>query len=88
MWIGPSNLRIKEKTMSKERETVLNVAGMTCMSCVRHVDRALRDIPGVSAVEVRLSEGEVLVKHDAEQASIEAMSDALREEGYEATPAP
>lgn len=74
--------------MSKERETVLNVAGMTCMSCVRHVDRALREIPGVSEVEVRLSEGKVLVQHDAAEAPIEAMTDALREEGYEATPAP
>jgi len=29
--------------MSHQRETLLNVGGMTCMSCVRHVDTALRD---------------------------------------------
>jgi copper chaperone len=77
----------EEKEMNRERETVLNVTGMTCSSCVRHVDHALRELEGVKAVEVKLSEGRVVVKHDAEQVSIEAMIEVLREEGYEGAPA-
>ncbi len=73
--------------MSKPRETVLSVSGMTCMSCVRHVDRALRDLEGVTAVEVRLREGRVLVEHDAETAPLEAMVEALRDAGYGGAPA-
>ncbi len=73
--------------MNEERETILNVTGMTCTSCVRHVDHALRELDGVSRVEVKLHEGKVLVQHDAAKVSIEAMIDALREEGYEGAPA-
>ncbi len=72
--------------MSNERETLLKVTGMTCGNCVRHVDHALRDLEGVSAVEVRLREGEVVVKHDAEKARVEALLEALREAGYEGVP--
>jgi copper chaperone len=69
--------------MSDQRETLLKVGGMTCMSCVRHVDRALRDLEGVSAVEVRLREGAVRVVHDPRAVPIEAMIEALRDAGYE-----
>lgn len=74
--------------MNEPRETLLSVSGMTCMSCVRHVDHALRDLEGVRAVEVRLREGTVRVQHDAATAPIDAMVEALREAGYESTPAP
>lgn len=73
--------------MSSLRETLLSVGGMTCMSCVRHVDRALREVEGVQAVEVRFREREVLVKHDPEGAPVAAMIEALRDAGYESAPA-
>jgi copper chaperone CopZ len=34
--------------------TTLRINGMTCNGCVRHVDKALRAVPGVTAVEVTL----------------------------------
>ena len=66
-----------------ETETLLNVRGMSCASCVRHVDVALRDLDGVSKVDVRLSEGKVLVRH-APGTSVSSMVEALAEAGYEA----
>lgn len=72
--------------MSSQRETLLSVTGMTCMGCVRHVDHALRVLEGVSAVEVRLREGEVRVEHDARVAPTD-MVEALREAGYDGAPA-
>ena len=72
---------------STNRETRLRVSGMTCMSCVRHVDHALRDLDGVAAVQVRLREGEALVQHDPSRASIIVSIGALREVGYDAAPA-
>lgn len=72
--------------MSESRETLLSVKGMTCMSCVRRVDRALRDLEGVRAVEVRIREGKVRVEHDPDGTSIDSMVDALREAGYEGAP--
>lgn len=66
--------------------TVLNVSGMSCPSCVRHVHAALSALDGVSGVQVRLHEGKVLVKHDG-RAAIEAMIAALDEAGYAGAPA-
>ncbi len=64
------------------KETVLDVEGMSCQSCVRHVEGALRKIEGVSAVEVKLAEGKVRVEHDPAAAPIASMLAALDDEGY------
>jgi copper chaperone len=65
------------------QETVLDVMGMTCPSCVRHVDAALAELDGVAKVEVRLREGKVLVQYDPTTVSVEALIEALREAGYD-----
>lgn len=71
--------------MQNASETMLRVDGMTCGSCARHVDEAHRGVDGVSAVEVRVRERLVLVKHAA-SAALGALVGALRESGYESTP--
>lgn len=68
-----------------QKETLLKVDGMSCPSCVHHVDVALKDVDGVSKVSVRLRQGEVLVQHDADTA-VESLVEALSEAGYEAAP--
>lgn len=69
-----------------EKETVLNVQGMSCASCVRHVDVALKEVDGVSKVDVRLSEGKVLVRHDP-ATPLSSLLEALAEAGYDAAAA-
>ena len=68
------------------QQTLLDVEGMTCSSCVRHVEAALREVEGVRSVEVRLREGNVLVRHDAGSAPPEALVAALGEAGYGSVP--
>jgi copper chaperone len=41
--------------------TQVTVAGMTCQHCVMSVTEELSEIPGVSAVEVELASGAVIV---------------------------
>lgn len=72
--------------MSSQRETTLHVGGMSCMSCARHVDHALRDLEGVTDVRVNVREGKAVVQHDG-RSPIDAMVEALREAGYDAAPA-
>jgi copper chaperone len=67
-------------------ETTLDVEGMTCMSCVRHVNDALGELDGVDLVNVRLRDGIVVVRHDAAQAPVTALVDALREAGFASQP--
>ena len=68
------------------KETFLTVEGMSCASCVRHVEGALRSIDGILDVAVSLGEGKVRVRHDADRATIQQMLDALGEAGYESRP--
>ena len=71
--------------MSQSRETVLTVRGMSCASCVRHVDQALKQLDGVADVEVHLREGKVHVWHDAARAPAAALLEAVTAAGYEAS---
>lgn len=71
---------------TKQKQTVLAVEGMTCSSCVSHVDQALKELRGVDEVEVRYREGKVVVEHDAGNAPVAALIEALREAGYESRP--
>jgi copper ion binding protein len=63
--------------------TTLGVRGMTCGNCVRHVEKAVRDVPGVRDVAVDLEGGQVRVTHAA-GADVDAMVKAIDEAGYEA----
>ncbi len=69
---------------SQNRETILEVSGMTCWSCVGHVQAALRDLDGVCEVDVRLREGKVVARHDESVALSERRLEALAEAGYPA----
>lgn len=66
-----------------ESKTVLRVDGMTCQHCVHHVSSALKKLPGVTAVEVRLAEKDATVTTNGAPA-IDAMIAAVQDAGYEA----
>lgn len=72
--------------MSNERDTVLEVEGMTCPSCTRHVSAALGELAGVGAVDVKLRDGLVVVKHDAALAPVPSLLEAIGNAGYVAKP--
>ena len=57
---------------------------MTCNGCVRHVDSALRAVPGVAAVEVLLVDQKAKVVHDPEQSPLPILIAAVGGAGYEA----
>lgn len=68
------------------KETTLQVDGMSCSSCVRHINSALCELPGVEQVDVTLREGTVLVRHDVSSVAEETLIDVLRDTGYESRP--
>jgi copper chaperone len=68
------------------KRTELLVEGMSCGSCVNHVDRALRELSGVSKVEVRLRDGKVFVEHDANSSDTAALIASIKAAGYDAKP--
>ncbi|MBC7291480.1 MAG: heavy-metal-associated domain-containing protein [Actinotalea sp.] len=66
----------------------VNVQGMTCGHCVRSVQEEIREIPGVTDVEVELvSGGTSTVKvTSTEPVSAEALEEAVKEAGYTVAP--
>jgi copper chaperone len=74
--------------MSKDQDTILEVQGMSCPSCIRHINSALTDLEGVGKVDVELHDGIVIVKHDAAQLPVEQLIEALEEAGYVSKPRP
>ncbi|WP_437674806.1 heavy-metal-associated domain-containing protein [Sorangium sp. So ce131] len=68
------------------KETLLQVDGMSCPSCIRHINSALRELDGVDKVDVRLREGTVVVRHDPESAPAAALAEAVRRAGYDVRP--
>jgi len=70
-----------------EKHTVLDVQGMTCPSCTRHVNSALADLDGVTKIDVRLRDGQVVVEHDSETIPVDRLIEALDRAGYNASSA-
>jgi copper chaperone CopZ len=62
--------------------TTLNVHGMSCGNCVRHVEQAARSVPGVEAAAVDLAGGTVRITH-APDADLAAVAAAIVDAGYE-----
>jgi Cu+-exporting ATPase len=65
-------------------ELTLDVQGMTCASCVAHVENALNELDGVTAATVNLGLGTAKVMYIPGAVSVSAMKKAVQEVGYEA----
>jgi len=63
-------------------EITLPVQGMSCGSCVRHIQTALEGNPGVKTVEVNLAAGEVAVSYNPQTTAPVAIAEAIRKSGF------
>jgi Cu+-exporting ATPase len=66
-------------------EIVLDVRGMTCASCVGHVEGALMELTGVQEAVVNLGLGTARVTYIPGVVTTSAMKRAVRDVGYEAS---
>jgi Cu+-exporting ATPase len=77
---------------SETTTTSLLVQGMTCASCVRRVEKALRAVPGVQDAAVNFATSQAQVTYDPRGANPDAFTAAIEKAGYEvarpAAPAP
>ncbi|MFH1646809.1 MAG: copper ion binding protein [Chloroflexota bacterium] len=63
----------------------LNVTGMTCASCVEHVQKAVTDLPGVVKAVVNLATNSAKVEYEPSITSLAEIRKAIKDIGYEAT---
>ncbi len=65
---------------------VLAVSGMTCAACVRHVERALAEVPGVATARVNFATREAHVRFEPTAGTLDRLVAAVRAAGYDAQP--
>jgi len=74
---------------SSESEVDLSIEGMTCASCVMRVEKALKNVPGVSQASVNLATQRAHLVLDAtsstQKDTVNASLAAVNKAGYEAT---
>src|SRR2546423_9920978 len=68
------------------QEAALEVGGMDCASCIAHVEKALRNVPGVESCQVNLARGRASVRFDPDQTDPHRLATAVSEAGYPSTP--
>ena len=63
--------------------TELPIVGMTCASCVRRIETALRAVDGVAEATVNLVTARATVRYEPAKTNPGALADAIRGAGYE-----
>jgi len=56
---------------------------MSCAACVRRVENALREVPGVTDVAVNLATARATVSHHPDWAGLEALRQVITDQGYD-----
>ena len=72
-------------TETKNREIkrlTLPVEGMTCASCVFHVEDALNGVAGVSSASVNLATEKVVVEFEGPDVPVDRLAEAVSQAGY------
>ena len=75
----------KTQTPGKIGILTLKIEGMTCTSCARTVERALRKVPGVAQASVDFANGKAILEADP-AIPFETLAQAVDRAGYKAFP--
>lgn len=82
--VEQARAEIPAATAATMKAVTIPVKGMACMACVGKTKQALRGVPGVTEVEVKLNPGSAIVKYDAAKLTPEKLVAVIKELGYEA----
>lgn len=63
---------------------VFDIKGMSCSACVAHVDKSVRNLDGIFAVQVNLLTNSMSIRYDEALLSITDVESAVKKAGYEA----
>ncbi len=83
-----SSEKLALKPTSPTKETVFfQISGMSCAACAARIERVLARLPGVLEASVNFAAARARVLYDPRKISPEEMIKAVKDEGYELTPA-
>ena len=76
--------KIRQPPVESSTVTELNVSGMTCNNCVRHVTEALRSVPGVRSADTNLETASARVRWaPGATPDVASLLAAVQEAGYQ-----
>ncbi|HLF03624.1 MAG TPA: copper ion binding protein, partial [Dehalococcoidia bacterium] len=70
------------KDTNQDKHLTLPVEGMTCASCVAHVEGALKGVPGVASASVNLGTEKASVELASGDVPLEKLREAVAQAGY------
>jgi P-type Cu+ transporter len=70
--------------VSDNKEVTIPIAGMTCASCSKAVERTLSKLDGVESVNVNLATEKASVKYNPEKVRLSEIKQAINKAGYQA----
>ena len=82
---APSSAEGAKATDAPYRTVDLDLRGMHCASCVRTIEGALADVPGVHEAQVNYGTERASVSYDPDEAEIADLERAVDASGYEAS---
>lgn len=68
------------------KKVTLKITGMSCAHCVNKVETALQELKGVEKAKVNLKKEVAKVKYDEAVQTLNNLTEAVKEVGYEAEP--
>ncbi|XP_008582520.1 PREDICTED: copper-transporting ATPase 1 isoform X2 [Galeopterus variegatus] len=84
---SPSLQRVPLNIVSQPltQETVINIDGMTCNSCVQSIEGVISKKAGVKSIQVSLANSKGTVEYDPLLTSPETLREAIEDMGFDAT---
>src|SRR5690348_12294024 len=83
---APAKERPGKERPAATSQATLAIAGMTCASCARRVEKGLAKLPGVAEVAVNLATERATIEYDPARASVDDLVAKVAATGYGATP--
>ncbi|HEY9301814.1 MAG TPA: cation transporter, partial [Phormidium sp.] len=62
----------------------LKLRGMSCASCAKNIEDAIRSVPGVKEANVNFGAEQANIIYDAQKTDVESIQNAVQEAGYSA----
>jgi copper chaperone len=61
----------------------LNVQGMSCGHCIQSIEGSVGELTGVTAVNVNLDSGTVLVEYNQSEVTLDKIKETIDDQGYD-----
>jgi copper chaperone CopZ len=69
-----------------KKQVTLKISGLHCSGCARSVEKALKNISGVSAASVNLEAARASVEYESDKTSEKDLIQAVKSAGFRVSP--